>query len=83
MKNRRIFTEYYDFFERVINIYQGGLFLSHLFFIGHLVCRLDVVSLTAFITHKIHFKILSVALAVIKSCLFGYDTYIHTKPSCN
>ena len=53
------FFHHNNFFERVISFFKRTGFLLPFFFIGNIVCRLNIVSLTALISYEINFYLLS------------------------
>ena len=58
------FFHHNNFFERVISLFERTGFLLPFFFIGNIVCRLNIVSLTALISYEIYFHLLSDILAL-------------------
>ena len=58
------FFHHNNFFERVISFFERTGFLLPFFFIGNIVCRLNIVSLTALISYEINFYLLSGILAL-------------------
>lgn len=72
------FFHHNNFFERVISFFERTGFLLPFFFIGNIVCRLNIVTLTALVRHKINLNLFAYIFAAF--CFFSEfnNAYINT-----
>ena len=70
------FFHHNNFFERVISFFKRTSFLLPFFFIGNIVCGLNIITFTAFVCYKINLNLYIFAAF----CFFSEfnNTYINT-----
>ncbi len=71
------FFHYNNFFERVISFFERTGFLLPFFFIGNIVCELNIITFTALVCYKINLNLFAYIFAAF--CFFSEfnNTYIN------